>query len=584
MTPTSPFPVPVAVVRDPVKKIWLCFQTPQQIFTTQKMEEVLPLLSQVEAAVNKTHQVAAGFLSYEAAPAFDPTLPSKGTTGFPLLWFGLFAAVEEREDLPEGSTTSLNVAWQPSVSADAYQQALEQIHGYIRRGDTYQVNYTYRNRATAQLSAWDVFRAIATEAGAPYAAFVDIGDWAICSASPELFFRLEGDRIASRPMKGTAARGLWWEDDQRQAEGLRASAKERAENVMIVDMVRNDLGRIATTGSVQVPTLFDLERYPTVWQMTSTVTAHTHAPLDRLFTALFPPASITGAPKRRAMEIIDELETAPRRIYTGAIGWVAPQRQAQFNVAIRTVLIDQRQGEMEYGVGGGIVWDSSPAKEKAECLSKTRILTPQAQNFELVETILWTPQAGYSLLEEHLIRLAHSADYFGFSWDAEVIQQVLQNCAQSLPSAPHKVRLLLQRNGENCAQAIPLPATFQRFEPLPLAQKPIDSRQVFLYHKTTERQVYEAILQDLPGHGNALLFNEAGEVTETAIANVAFRIDGILFTPPIHCGLLPGTYRAHLLQQGILRERIIYVEEALQSSQMYLMNAVRGLQPATLLT
>jgi len=575
--------MPAVVLRDPDKQKWLHFQHPQRIFTTQNRDEVVPLLRQVEAAVNRTGQYAAGFLSYEAAPAFDPILPAKGTAGFPLLWFTLFDAVEELDTLPDGAAEPPNLGWKPSVTPDAYQRALEQIHDYIRRGDTYQVNYTYRNRAIAQVPAWEVFRAIAPEAGAPYAAFVDIGDWAICCASPELFFRLQGNHIASRPMKGTAARGLWWEDDERQAEGLQASAKERAENVMIVDMVRNDLGRIATTGSVQVPALFDLERYPTVWQMTSTVVAETDEPLDRLFTALFPPASITGAPKRRAMEIIDELEAAPRKIYTGAIGWLAPNRQAQFNVAIRTVLVNRPTGEMEYGVGGGIVWDSSPAREKAECLSKTRILTPQPQDFELVETLLWTPQAGYSLLTEHLTRLSRSASYFGFQYNAEHVLKTLQDGVWALSATPHKIRCLLKKNGEIDCRAAPLPPNFQYFDPIPLAAKPIDSRNVFLYHKTTERQVYDAALINAPGRANVLLFNEAEEVTETAIANVAFQINGTLYTPPIHCGLLPGTCRAHLLSQGILQERVILVEEALQSSQMYLMNAVRGLQPVTLL-
>jgi para-aminobenzoate synthetase/4-amino-4-deoxychorismate lyase len=582
MTSISHFSAPTAVLRDPHKNKWRYFTTPQRIFTTQKMGEVVPLLRQVEAAVNATHQVAVGFLSYEAASAFDSTFPSKGTIGFPLLWFGLFKDVKDLDQLPDEAFPPLNLTWRPSVSTDAYQQAVKQIHDYIRRGDTYQVNYTYRNWTTCQSSAWEVFRAIATEANAPYAAFIDIGDWAICSASPELFFRLAGDRIESRPMKGTAARGLWWEDDQRQAKGLRASAKECAENVMIVDMVRNDLGRIATTGSVHVPSLLELERYPTVWQMTSTVAAETREPIDRLFTALFPPASITGAPKRRSMEIIDELEPTPRQIYTGAIGWLAPNRQAQFNVAIRTVLINQQNRDMEYGVGGGIVWDSSPAKEKAECLSKTRILTPQPHAFDLIETLLWMPESGYYLLEEHLTRLSYSAEYFGFAYKAEAVQQALQVCTRTLSPKPHKVRLVLQKTGQTHSTATPLPKQFQTFAPLPLAEKPIDSRNVFLYHKTTERQVYDAALQIQPGRSNILLFNEAGEVTETAIANVAFEIDGILYTPPTHCGLLPGTCRAHLLKQGILRERVIRVEEALQNPNMYLMNAVRGLQPTEL--
>lgn len=582
MMSNAPNAVPTVVLHDPQTRQWLRFQAPQRIFTTQKLVEVVPLLRQVEALVNQTASLAAGFIAYEAAPAFDGKLPAKDPGGFPLLWFGLFETVERGDALPAGPT-GVQWHWHPSVTPTAYQHALAQIRDYIRRGDTYQVNYTYRQWAHAQMSAWDVFRAIATTASAPYAAFLDIGDWAICCASPELFFRLDGNHIESRPMKGTAARGLWWEDDQRQAQRLRASAKERAENVMITDMVRNDLGRIAATGSVQVPALFDLERYPTVWQMTSTVAAKTAAPLDRLFAALFPPASITGAPKRRSMEIINELETTPRRIYTGAIGWIAPQRQAQFNVAIRTVLLHQPTGNLEYGVGGGIVWDSQPAQEQAECRSKTRILTPQPRDFDLIETFLWTPRTGYTLLTEHLTRLTRSAEYFGFRCDVAAIQQQLTATANPLPRHPHRVRLVLQRDGASHCQATPLPAQFQHFDPIPLATKPIDSRNVFLYHKTTERQVYDDVLRDVPNCRNALLFNAAGEVTETAIANLALNIDGMLYTPPVHCGLLPGTCRAHLLRQGILRERIIDVEEVRQHSHIYLMNAVRGLQRVTVI-
>ena len=352
------------VLLDPGTRQWLAFTSPCRILTTHRVEEVLPLLAQIEAAVEREGLYAAGFISYEAAPAFDPCLPSKAVDGCPLLWFGLFRQVHEMPQLSPGLGAKLPAAWSPSIEPEAYRRCLAAIREYIRAGDTYQVNFTYRLRAQTVIDPWDLFFQMAGDGSTPYAAFVDTGDWAICSASPELFLRLDGEQIESQPMKGTAARGRWAQEDVAQAAALRASAKDQAENVMIVDMVRNDLGRIAEAGSVQVPSLFQVQQFPSVWQMTSTVRAQTRASLVQILQATFPPASITGAPKRRAMEIIAELESSPRQVYTGAIGFVAPGRRAQFNVAIRTLLINRTTGQAEYGVGGGIVWDSQPAAEQ----------------------------------------------------------------------------------------------------------------------------------------------------------------------------------------------------------------------------
>ncbi|MEI8244082.1 MAG: aminodeoxychorismate synthase component I, partial [bacterium] len=483
---------------------------------------------------------------------------------------------------------------------EEYRQRLHAIRDYIRDGDTYQVNFTYRLRAKTGIDPWDLFVQMAAPDGTPYAAFVDTGAWAVCSASPELFLRLDGEQIESRPMKGTAARGLWAEDDQARAAALRASVKDQAENVMIVDMVRNDLGRIAEAGSVQAPSLFDVEQYPTVWQMTSTVRAITRAPLTEILQATFPPASITGAPKRRAMEIIAELETSPRQVYTGAIGFVAPGRRAQFNVAIRTVLVNRAAGAAEYGVGGGIVWDSQPDAEQAECLTKARALRPPRRDFDLLETLPWSPGDGYGLLEPHLKRLAQSAAYFGFRVDLNRIRAELDGCAARLasgsagmptaagggcgaPSLPacvealFRVRLVVSRSGACQCQATPLTPAARQFGDLALARNPVDSGDVFLYHKTTWRQVYEDAVKACPGHEDVLLFNEKGEVTESTIANAAFELDGRLCTPPVRCGLLPGTLRAVLLERGELCERIVTRAQALAAPAVYLLNSVRGI-------
>ena len=438
---------PQAILREPTTGKWLDFTAPCRVLTTHRIEEVLPLVRQVGEVVEQEGLYAAGFISYEAVPAFDESLPSKSCGSCPLLWFGLFRRVKETATLPEGRRASLPASWQPSVTQDEYRRCLRSIHAYIRDGHTYQVNFSYRLRTHTDVEPWDFFVALVGNDYVPYAAFVDTGQWAVCSASPELFLRLDGEQIESRPMKGTAARGLWFEDDCAKAVALRASAKERAENVMILDMVRNDLGRVAVTGSVHVPSLFDVERYPTVWQMTSTVRAQTRAPLAEIFRAAFPPASVTGAPKRRTMEIIAELESSPRQVYTGAIGFAAPGRRAQFNVAIRTALIDRASGQAEYGVGGGIVWDSKPAAEQQECLTKARVLSPRRRDFDLIETMLWSPRSGYWLHEYHLKRLARSAEYFGFQVDLCRIREELAIAAARLPPGRHRIRLVVSRQG-----------------------------------------------------------------------------------------------------------------------------------------
>lgn len=571
---------PRVVLFDPVRGNWLRFESPCRILTTRRMADVLPILRRVEAAVEQEGLHAAGFLSYEAAPALDPSLPSNGACGFPLLWFGLFRQVKEQDKLArKDAEAELPAHWRPSVTADAYMRALRAIRRHIREGDAYQVNYTYRLRAKAAgATPWDFFYQMSGAGDLPFAAFLDTGEWAICSASPELFLRLDGERIESRPMKGTAARGRWAEDDLARGEKLRASAKDRAENVMIVDMVRNDLGRVAEPGSVQVQNLFDVERHPTVWQMTSTVCALTRASLTQILQATFPPASITGAPKRRAMEIIARLEHSPRRVYTGTIGFISPGRRAQFNVAIRTVSIHRDSGKAEYGVGGGIVWDSKPAAEQRECQIKTRALHPLRRDFDLLETMLWTPQKGYWLFDCHVRRLTQSAAYFGFLVDSAKIRAELKRLAAELPDRAHRIRLTLARQGSfQCDKKILQPAARQ-FGDVTFAASPVEAGNVFLYHKTTCRQVYVDAVKAVPGCSDVLLYNEKGEVTESTIANVAFEIRGRLFTPPVPCGLLPGTQRAWLIGQGKLQERVITRAQALRATGVYLLNSLRGMQ------
>lgn len=381
-------------------------------------------------------------------------------------------------------------------------------------------------------------------------------------------------------MKGTAPRGMTTIEDRANRSKLHASVKDRAENVMIADMVRNDLGRVALPGSVHASALYEVEKYRTVWQMTSTVAASTTSSMSELFGALFPSASVTGAPKVSSMKLIAGLEDSPREVYTGAIGYIAPDRKALFNVAIRTAVIDTRTGTGTYGVGGGIVWDSDPDDEYQECLNKARVLgIPQpSADFRLLETMSWTREEGFFLLREHLERLADSAEYFDFAFDRRRIEARLGATTASLAAThKHRIRLLLQRNGEVHAAVKPIASGDEkRAFRLALATSPVDAGDPFLYHKTTQRDVYEKALAAAGECDDVLLWNTDGNITEATIGNVVVRLEGRLFTPPVECGLLAGTFRRKLLRDGVVEQRTIALAELAGAEAIYLVNSVRG--------
>lgn len=583
-----------ALLRDGQGDRWLWFQNPVAWYEVQDLAAVLPTLAEIGARVTRENLWAMGIVSYEAAPAFDPKLAVRAedaaaTERFPLLAFGLYPAPQilSQRDFAQlaDAATLPPLDWQPNLSADEFRAAIARIKAHIHAGDTYQVNYTFRLRAADVRDPWALWCQMIRAQPLGYGAFVNLPEWAVCSASPEQFFSLDGTALSSKPMKGTTARGLWAEGDRQQAADLHQSEKNRAENVMIVDMVRNDLARVARLGSVRVAQLFDLERYPTVWQMTSTVQAETAATLPEIFQALFPPASITGAPKARTMSLIAELETAPRRVYTGTIGYICPDPpgslRAQFNVAIRTVLVHRPTGQAEYGVGGGIVWDSTADSEFEECRTKAQVLTQVRPDFSLLESMLWTPAAGLGWGDRHLARLRTSADYFGFAVDWDAIAVELQRAIALLPARPHKLRLMVPPDAPPTveAQAIaPLPSVYQ----VAIAHTPVNSGNPFLYHKTTHRSVYTQARQAHPNADDTLLWNERGELTETCIANLVLELDGEWVTPPIHCGLLPGIYRSFLLEQGKIKEQIVSLDDLPRCTRVLLINAVRQQWDATL--
>lgn len=570
------------VLRDSEGGQWLQFREPRRILQTSELQEVMPLLEEVAARAQVDGLYAAGFVSYEAAAGFDSALVANDAGSFPLIWFGLYPEPEVmqigREDAGEDSEI---LDWRPSISPATYRAAIRYIKEHIAAGRTYQVNYSMRLKARFDGDPWAYFLQLVRAHEPPYGAYADTGRYAICCASPELFFRLEGSQLSARPMKGTAPRGLTWTDDRAQGEWLHNSEKNRAENVMIVDMIRNDMGRVAQFGSVAVPQLFTVEKYPTLWQMTSTVTARTQQPLPVVMQALFPCASITGAPKRSTMQIIADLEPEPRRIYTGSIGYLAPDGKAQFNVAIRTVLVDRQRKRAEYGVGGGVIWDSTEDGEWEECATKARILTAKQPAFRLLETMLWTQEEGYLLLSKHLERLARSADYFDYAVDIDDICESLQEAARGFTAEAYRLRLLVARDGSVTLQTAPTTPETET-QRVCLAPRPVDSGDPFLYHKTTNRGVYDAMRAACPGFDDVILWNERGEITESCLANVVVELDGERVTPPVSSGLLSGTYRAWLLERGTVRERVVMREELARCTGLWLVNSVRGEMAAVL--
>jgi para-aminobenzoate synthetase / 4-amino-4-deoxychorismate lyase len=583
----------LVILHSPADQGWLRFANPIEIVTARSIAEVLPSLRHLEEQVCSRRLYAAGYLAYESAPAFDAALQVRSASVVPLLWFGLYERAEPIElPAPDTSPTAWRSAgrspdpigpWQPTVTWDEYERAISAIKDRIAAGRTYQVNYTYRLRAPFTGDPWTFFLQLARKQS-DYAAYLDLDRWVICSASPELFFQQRGDTVISKPMKGTAPRGKTLAEDRAQMEWLHHSEKNRAENVMIVDMIRNDLGRLAQIGSVTVPRLFEVERYPTVLQMTSTVTAQIDASFTELLTALFPCASITGAPKVSTMNIIADLETTPRGVYTGAIGYLTPDRSAQFNVAIRTVTIDRAAGQAEYGVGGGIVWDSDAEDEYRECEIKTRVLTSPPIEFDLLEALLWTPAEGYFLLDRHTARLQDSAEYFGFQFKRAEWLDRLEEVRRSLPPVDHKVRVALNRAGQLSISAMKLSEIARPpVQRVALAQQPIDSNDIFLYHKTSRRAVYDSARAARPDCDDVILWNERDEITESCSANVVIDLNGELITPPIECGLLGGTLRGWLIDQGQIVERVITIEMLRAAHRLHLINSVRKWMDAVLI-
>lgn len=559
---------------------WLSFNDHALVIRADSVEHVRAAISDVERLTREAGLHAAGFVAYEAGLAFGiPTAPP--SSALPLVWFALFEPRHVHPAPPPRTDTSYSLGpVAPSVDRGGFEAAFARVKAFLADGDSYQVNFTFKMRAPFHGDAWALFADLVGAQEGRHSAFIRTGDWSVCSASPELFFAIDGLRVCARPMKGTAVRGRTLEEDRAQRDRLRSSAKQQAENVMIVDMVRNDLGRIAVTGTIEVPELFTVERYPNVWQMTSSVTGRSAASLEEIFAALHPSASVTGAPKVRTAQILAALEGEPRGVYTGAIGHIPPDGNAAFNVAIRTAVVDHRANTIEFGVGSGIVWDSDAAAEYAECLAKGSVLGRRQVRFELLETLRWHPGAGFALLERHLARLRDAAEYFAFDCDVQRVRTELQRAVEGQQELL-RVRVLVAREGSVHVEHAPLSIDDRPVRAV-VGSAPVDSGDVFLFHKTTSRQVYDRARAAAPACDDVILWNERGEITESTVANVVAEIAGTRWTPPVESGLLAGTYRAELLERGEIRERVISVEELRAATRVWLVNSVQGEREAVL--
>lgn len=556
------------------------FTRPTETFAASNISEVRTVIERAAAAA-EDGKWAILVLSYEAAPAFDKAFRTHPASDFPLAIAAIFSGPDGSNTLAQRKHFEVG-RWQASISQADYSANIDRIRELIARGDTYQVNYTFPLRAAFSGDAETWYRDLSNSQTAPYSAFIDLGRYQILSLSPELFFARTGNVITAKPMKGTIRRGRFSSEDASLAEELANSAKDRAENIMIVDLLRNDLGQVSDIGSVRVTNLCELERYETVWQLTSTIEAELSIEISlfELFRALFPCGSITGAPKIRTMEIIAHLEKFPRNVYTGCIGVIKPGGTCIFNVAIRTVLIDRAKGEASFGVGGGITFQSRADREYEECLVKSAFLDERRPEFQLLESIL-LEDGELFLAEAHRARLRDSARYFGFALDEQSIDSHLHRVASENRRGHWKVRLLVSKRGSVETEVEPISELNAPVE-IALAAAPVDSTDVFLFHKTTHRAAYEAALASRPGFADVVLWNNRGEVTESTVANVVVELDGALCTPPVTSELLAGTFRQHLLAKGEIRERVIQVDELKNAREFFLINSVRRWRRAVL--
>jgi len=571
----------------------ILFEHPVETVRADEPAAVQKALVALQAGLDRGLH-AAGFFSYELGYVLEPKLAPRmpANRAVPLLWFGLYKEPREMRGAEVQAWLRAEAIGDPTLGAlthswsrEDYLARFEKVQANIRSGDIYQLNLTFKAKFHLEGSPLALYRDLRLKQRVAYGGLVDTGAATILSASPELFIEQHGRVISTRPMKGTAPRAGTHEGDREVRQTLSSDIKSRAENLMIVDLMRNDLGRIAELGSVSVTDLFTVETFQTLHQMTSGVRAvlKPDVTLEDLLKAIFPPGSVTGAPKIRAMELISELETEPRGVYCGAIGRISPDGKVLFNVAIRTAVID-RDGNGEMGIGSGLVADSQGVKEHEECLLKMKFLTDPVRRFELIETMLHEPDKDIWLLERHIQRLATSAGYFGFPYDEARVRDRIGAALEGRHHERLRVRLLLDDEGGVSVTVSPQPASppdaVMRYV---VSDTRVSSGDLFLYHKTTRRDLYDREWKhyaDTLGSDEVIYLNERGELAEGSRTTIFVETDGVLATPALSAGLLPGTLRAELIAQGKAREMRLTLDDLSRADAVYLGNSVRGLVKA----
>ncbi|MCA0978591.1 aminodeoxychorismate synthase component I [Qipengyuania flava] len=581
----------------------LFYENPRALFVARRTEEVDGVLAAAEAARREGGELA-GYIAYEAGLALEPRLAHlaaarTGGTG-PLVWLGLFDGAERiaASDMPRwlaGRSTGPGSVGplEPQLSLGGYAEAFAQLQDAIRGGDIYQANLTFPLAGGFTGDPLGLYAALRPAARAGYGGVIFDGSHWLLSLSPELFVSLKDGEAKAKPMKGTRPRSADEDQDRALADELAASVKDRAENLMIVDLMRNDLSRVAQAGSVRVDEPFAIESYPTVHQMVSVVRARLEENMGALdlVRALFPCGSITGAPKIRAMELIDQLEPAARGPYCGAIGRIGSDGDAAFNVAIRTLRlteVENGRGKAVLGVGGAIVADGDMRTEWREALLKgefARTSSPehQAAQFDLIETMRFTPEQGIEMLEKHLERMTCAANDLGFRFDRhEARNQLHASCF--VLDKPSRIRLLSSRSGAVALQVEDMPAPWPNPAPCIVLPLPVDPGDWRLRYKTTDRGFYEdgqAVARQ-NGASEALFVREDSLLTEGCVTNIFVERGGILLTPPARLGLLPGVFRQSLLDQGKAREAELTIADL--EDGFFLGNALRQLVRAELKT
>lgn len=582
---------------DSANRLSYVFEKPLDEIICRSPGDIPNAYAKLEASLSKGLYVA-GYLPYELGYFLDEVGVYRRDHKHPLLWFGIYKKPRIYDSLTPAELVKLSGMiesrtspyWvrniNPVEGMAGYADKVRRIKEYIRNGDTYQVNYTFKLKFDFFGETLSLFHDLNRRQKVSYAAFVKNSPYSILSLSPEMFFRRDGSFVTARPMKGTAKRSSGPEEDKRVSNELLASIKNRAENLMIVDLFRNDLGRFCDKGSVDVVSLFDIERYETVHQMTSTINGRIKKGCGwhEIFKSIFPSGSVTGAPKIRTMQIISELEESPRGIYTGAIGFISPHDEAVFNIPIRTLVINEEAHTGEMGIGSGIVIDSDTDDEYEECLLKAKFFTGLEKQYELIETILWTSRKGFYLLRYHLERLGWSAEYFGFKYDIGSIRKALDSVSVSLREhAACRVRLLLNADGQTDISYEPVQQGDSATAPqrAGFSDVTIGPDNIFLFHKTTNRALYDKEYKKARAAGlfDIIFRNTSGYVTEGCISNIVIEKDGRWLTPPLSCGLLNGVYRRHLLEtkSGMLKECPLMREDIMAADKVYMVNSVRGM-------